>query len=151
MIRTKEYPKDLQDGEIIKDIDGFNGLYAVTNYGRIWGYPNATRLKGHWISPKIERSGYARVSLYLGNKKYKFMFIHRLVAASFIPNPDNKPFINHKDFNTINNRVDNLEWCTHWENMNYSYVRGRFNAEIRDEALKKAQKKAWKKNIVFTN
>lgn len=145
VIRCKELPTDLGVCETIKDIDGFNGLYAITSRGRVWGYPNDTRSKGHWLKPRIDNQGYAKVGLYLGNKKYKWIFIHRLVAIAYIPNPQNKPFINHKDFNRVNNNIENLEWCTHWENMNYSYERGRFNAEVRDKALKKAQQKAWEK------
>lgn len=140
MIRCKELPTDLKEGEEIRDIDGYGGLYAITNYGRVWGYPNYTKLKGHWKKQIIDVNGYAKVDLFLGNKKYKRMFVHRLVAMAYIPNPQNKPFVNHKDFNTLNNKSENLEWCTHWENMNYSYVRGRFNAEVRDNALKKAQR-----------
>lgn len=140
MIRCKELPTDLGICETIKDIDGFGGLYAITSRGRVWAYPNSTRSKGHWLKPRIDNHGYAKVGLYLGDKKYKWIFIHRLVAIAYIPNPQNKPFINHKDFNRVNNNIENLEWCTHWENMNYSYVRGRFNAEVRDNALKKAQR-----------
>ena len=140
MIRCKELPTDLEICETIKDIDGFGGLYAITSRGRVWAYPNSTRSKGHWLKPRIDNHGYAKVGLYLGNKKYKFIFIHRLVAMAYIPNPQNKPFINHKDFNRVNNNIENLEWCTAWENMNYSYVRGRFDAEVRDNALKKAQR-----------
>ena len=140
MIRCKELPNDLGICETIKDIDGFGGLYAITSRGRVWAYPNSTRSKGHWLKPRIDNQGYAKVGLYLGDKKYKWIFIHRLVAIAYIPNPQNKPFINHKDFNRVNNNIENLEWCTHWENMNYSYVRGRFNEEVRDNALKKAQR-----------
>lgn len=145
MIRCKELPTDLGVCETIKDIDGFNGLYAITSRGRVWGYPNDTRSKGHWLKQKIDKRGYARVGLFLGKNKYKLIFVHRLVAMAYIPNPQDKPFVNHKDFNRVNNNVENLEWCTPWENINYSYVRGRYDTELRDKWLKFAQEKAKKK------
>lgn len=77
MIRCKELPTDLKEGEEIRDIDGFDGKYAVTNFGRVWAYPNSTRSKGHWLKPRIDNHGYARVGLYLGNKKYKLIFIEK--------------------------------------------------------------------------
>lgn len=87
MIRCKELPTDLGICETIKDIDGFGGLYAITSRGRVWAYPNSTRSKGHWLKPRIDNHGYAKVGLYLGDKKYKWIFIHRLVAIAYIPNP----------------------------------------------------------------
>ena len=120
VIRCKELPTDLKEGEEIRDIDGYGGLYAITSRGRVWAYPNSTRSKGHWLKPRIDNNGYARVGLYLGNKKYKLIFIHRLVAMAYIPNPQNKPCVNHKDFNRKNNKVENLEWCTELYNVHYT-------------------------------
>ena len=70
------------------------------------------------MATHIDRNGYERVGLCKDGKQ-KQIFVHRLVAEAFIVNPLNKPFINHKDEDKTNNRVDNLEWCTSSENNNY--------------------------------
>lgn len=99
--------------EIWKDIEGYEGLYQVSNIGRVRSLRNNIILKS-----KIERSGYERVILSVNNI-HKDYYIHRLVANAFIPNPNNYPIVNHKDENITNNRVDNLEWCTQEYNINY--------------------------------
>lgn len=113
----------------MKDIKGFEGLYAVTEDGKIWSYPklssgkNANRNKnGMWIKG-INHNGYKYICLYK-NKKVKRVFVHRLVLEAFVSNPENKPFCNHKDCNTQNNHVDNLEWCTNQENIIHAYKNG---------------------------
>ena len=99
--------------EIWKDIEGYEGLYQVSNMGRVRSLRRNIILK-----IKIGSNGYERVVLSVNNipKGYS---IHRLVANTFIPNPDNYPIVNHKDENKTNNRVDNLEWCTQKYNVNY--------------------------------
>lgn len=76
------------------------------------------------ISLKKEKNGYYRVALSK-NSKVKFLWVHRLVAMAFIPNPMNKPCVNHKDNNPLNNKLDNLEWCTYKENTQYAAKQGR--------------------------
>lgn len=111
--------------EIWKDIDGFEGLYQVSNLGRVKSLPKYTYSKGYpqLRKEKILKPGYtgrkrcyATVCLNDG-KQYK---VHRLVAEAFIPNPDNLPIVNHKDENPKNNCVENLEWCTNQHNVKYS-------------------------------
>ena len=106
--------------EIFKDIKGFEGLYQVSNYGRVKslgnGGSNASREK--ILKPQKDRYGYLRVNL-CKEGKLKNHKIHRLVAQAFIPNHNNYPIINHKDENKQNNRVDNLEFCTSKYNNNY--------------------------------
>lgn len=99
--------------EIWKDIDGYEGLYQVSNVGRVRSLRRNIILKS-----KIERNGYERVRLSVNNipKDYS---VHRLVANAFIPNPNNYPIVNHKDENRTNNCVENLEWCTQEYNVNY--------------------------------
>lgn len=97
----------------MKDIAGYEGLYAVTSCGKVWSYRNEKFLK-----PKREKSGYLHVDLYK-NGQMKSYKIHRLVAMAYIPNPDNLPQINHKDENKTNNCLQNLEWCDSKYNINY--------------------------------
>ena len=93
----------------------------------IAGFPNYTiredgtirRVKdGKAISQHTTSWGYKRVSLW-ANGKSKLLFVHRLVASAFVPNPNNYPQINHKDENKLNNNADNLEWCTPFYNVHY--------------------------------
>ncbi len=96
----------------MKDIQGYEGLYAVTEDGRIWSYRRKKFLK-----PGVA-SGYLQAHLYI-NGVEKVFYVHRLVAAAYLPNPDNLPEVNHRDENKQNNDVSNLEWCDHSYNMNY--------------------------------
>lgn len=72
-------------------------------------------------------NGYESVSIsYLDNRPRKLFYVHRLIAEMFIPNPENKRFVNHKNSNRMDNRADNLEWCTHFENMQHAHAVGAF-------------------------
>ena len=87
-----------------KNIKGYEGLYQVSNYGRV----KSLHKNGKIINGYIDGKGYMHVALSKNGKK-KWFRMHRLVAQAFIPNHDNLPIINHKDENKLNNRVDNLE------------------------------------------
>ena len=102
--------------EIWRDIDDFEGLYQVSNLGRVRNLNSGKILKF------FTQNNYCRVSLSKNNRTYKFL-IHRLVAQAFIPNIDNLPVVNHKDENPLNNSVENLEWCTQKYNVNYSQAK----------------------------
>ena len=102
--------------EIWKDIKGFEGLYQVSNMGRVKSLRRNIILKS-----RITRNGYERVNLSANNIP-KLYSVHRLVANAFISNPDNLPQVNHKDENRTNNHVDNLEWCTQEYNQNYGTI-----------------------------
>lgn len=109
--------------EIWKDIEGYEGLYQVSNLGNVKSFNYCGR-KGneHIITPKQNSDGRLWVLLYSSGKT-KPMLIHRLVGMAFIPNPENLPQINHKDENPKNNIVENLEWCTLEYNLMYTYKR----------------------------
>ena len=112
-------------GEIWKPIKGFDGYY-VSNYGRV---ANGKTLRGSKRSGqplKIQKkckSGRLYVALIKDGKQYNF-YLSRLVAEAFIPNPEGKPQVNHKDTDKHNNRVGNLEWATNSENQIHAYKTG---------------------------
>lgn len=103
--------------EIWKDISGYEGLYRVSNLGKVESLRNNIILKQ---SPT--KDGYLAVGLC--NGKTKTCRAHRLVAIAFIPNPDNLPEVNHIDGNKTNNSVDNLEWVTPLENTHHAIRTG---------------------------
>lgn len=111
--------------EIWKPIKGYEGLYEVSSLGRVRSLYRITsdgkRIKGRIISSSKQR--YSNVQLYSCNCAKNFS-VHRLVAETFIPNPNNLPQINHIDGNKQNNSCDNLEWCTASDNMNLSISQG---------------------------
>lgn len=113
--------------EVWKDIPGYEGIYQISNFGRVKSLERYVRhcrggnkiIKEKILKPRVVAEGYLQISL-CGNI-FKEELIHRLVAKAFIPNPDNLPQVNHKDENKQNNRVDNLEWCTRIYNQQYSF------------------------------
>lgn len=108
--------------EIWKDIEGYEGLYMVSNLGNVKSMNYCHRGYAQNLVPKTNNSGRLWVEL-ANNGKRKPMLIHRLVAMAFIPNPEGLPQVNHIDENPKNNRLDNLEWCTNEYNQRYSYDR----------------------------
>ena len=108
--------------EIWRDIEGYEGLYQVSNLGNVlsMNYRHLGYMKN--LTPKVNNGGRLWVELMKDGVRRQFL-IHRLVATAFIPNENNLPQINHKDENPKNNRVDNLEWCTHRYNMEYTMRR----------------------------
>ena len=104
------------------DIAGYEGLYAITEDGKVWGY----RHQG-FMAQRKNRGGYLYTGLRKNGKKRSYE-IHRLVAIAYIPNPENLPEVNHKDENKSNNHVSNLEWVTHKENVNHGTRNARMAA-----------------------
>lgn len=120
------------ENEIWKDVKGFEGLYQVSNLGRIKSLDRiivdkkgfSRKIKGAIRKQTITNGGYKEVILYSGDNQ-KTALVHRLVGEAFIPNVSNLPQINHKDENKGNNTVDNLEWCTNDYNHNYGTAKYR--------------------------
>ena len=132
-----------------KDITGFEGRYQISNFGRVkslertisYSASNQTGIEFeiHKYCPEtiIKTYIYGRyehVGLRKNSKTYNFS-IHRLVATHFVPNPNNYPIINHKDENNLNNRADNLEWCTHKYNSNYGTRNKRIADKLRNNPM----------------
>lgn len=100
-------------------IQGFEN-YAVDELGQIWSLPKKTRKGTRLIKPLVNpKTGYMYVDLCKDGKVKKFT-VHRLIALSLLPNPENKPQVNHINGNKIDNRLVNLEWCTRSENQKHS-------------------------------
>lgn len=97
----------------MKDIENYEGRYAATEDGQIWSYKSNKFLKQ---SP--DTKGYSIVTLYKDGTK-KSHSVHRLIAETFLPNPNSLPEVNHLDENKTNNSVNNLQWTTRIENNNY--------------------------------
>lgn len=110
--------------EIYKDIEGYEGLYKVSNLGNVKSVGRYVLCRDGQHKPVYEKvispgnngAGYLFVYLWKDNKSKRY-YIHQLVAKAFIENPNNYTKVNHKDFNKANNTIDNLEWCTDSQNM----------------------------------
>ena len=100
-----------------RNIEGYEGLYQVSNYGRV------KSLKNNLILKQRVCKGYLYVGIYLYGK-VKMKRVHRLVAQAFASNPENKPQVNHKDCNKLNNCVNNLEYMTSSENIKHAFKMG---------------------------
>ena len=102
--------------EYWKDIEGYEGLYQISNLGRVKSFYSGKVLKAYKT-----RNGYLSIRLSKNGISHGFS-IHRLVANAFIPNPENKPEVNHIDEDKTNNKVSNLEWNTRLENMRHGSI-----------------------------
>jgi len=107
--------------ETWKDIPGYEDLYQVSDIGNVRSLGNgiSPNSKRRLLRTKKESNGYMRICLQKNGGR-KYLNVHRLVGFAFISNPENKPCINHIDYNRSNNIVSNLEWCTHSENLYHS-------------------------------
>ena len=104
--------------EIWKDIEGYEGLYQISNLGRVKSLGNNKTRKEKILKSSKNTNGYLLVNLHKEGKQ-KHYYIHRLVVIAFIPNPDNLSQVNHINEDKTDNRVENLEWCDSKYNLNY--------------------------------
>lgn len=113
-----------QEIEIWKPVVGFEGLYEISNLGRVMScrkmYGSVGPMGPQICKDKKCKSGYQRIVLYKENKRYDAR-IHKLVCVAFIPNTENKRTINHKNGIKTDNRLSNLEWATDKENLQHAY------------------------------
>ena len=128
--------------EVWKDIEGFEGLYQVSNIGNVKSLVNNKGVAREKVLKPTIVSVYLHVNLYK-NKTRKTYNVHRLVAKAFLPNPQNYPCVNHRDENGENNNVENLEWCSYKYNTNYGSRNERAgkantNNQNRSKAISKA-------------
>ena len=115
-------------------IQGYEGRYYASPDGKIY-----SSLSNKYLKAKIDKDGYEKVNLYK-NEKQKTFFVHRLIANTFLTNFNNKPQINHKNFNKIDNHIDNLEWVTDVENKcHYLNHRNKITNQEIDKHIKHQQ------------
>lgn len=145
--------------EIWKRIEWADGNYYVSNLGNVKSEDFVALCKdgrplprkGQILRGLDNGSGYLKVGLRRNGVKRTY-YIHRLVAEAFIPNPDNLPFVNHKDFNPGNNSVDNLEWTTPLGNMKYSEAAGHYRrTEIWVKRLTTSARKGQARPVIRKN
>ena len=127
--------------EIWVDIKEYEGLYQISNMGRVRNSKNKIK------KSRVTKSGYVIIDLNKDKHPQTF-YVHRLVAEAFIPNPDNKLYVDHIDTNKENNNVNNLRWATAKENMNNELTKkhnsesskGRIISEETKKKISEAQK-----------
>lgn len=130
-----------------KQVAGYEGIYEVDQFGRVYSLDRTKTvvdngriyekpIAGRQMKQSIHTKGYKTVSL-TKNGSTKTMFVHRIVAEAFLPNPNNLPMVNHKDEDKTNNFIDNLEWCTASYNRTYGKAIERQAKKIRGRESKK--------------
>ena len=140
-----------------RSVKGYEGFYEVSDMGRVRSLPRVIeRVQGSYLKngqimkQREDQHGYYQIILSLGENK-RHAKVHRLVAEAFIENPEGKKEVNHIDNNPKNNMVENLEWCTHRENMEWMHKNGRAKrTEVWLKNLHESQKKTYKA-VIGTN
>ena len=131
--------------EIFKDIEGYKGLYQISNLGNVKSL-HCNKEKIMKLTIRSKNYPYYFVGL-LKNGKRKYFAVHRLVAMMFIPNPNNYEQVDHLDGNKLNNNVENLEWVTPKENTNRAWQKGlAHNTKYQREVARKTMLDRWENN-----
>ena len=117
------------ENEIWKDIVGYEGLYKISNLGRVKSLARKFHPKEKILQQRLDKDSYARVDLSKIDSKPKRNGVHRLVAFHFTNNYNNLPQVNHKDGVKLNNCSSNLEWCTNINNIKHSWKIGLRNKQ----------------------
>lgn len=129
------------DEVVRKPVNGYEGRYEVDQFGRVFSIEREVivndngriykkPIRGKRLKQSVHTCGYKTVPL-TKNGKTKTVYVHRIVAEAFIDNPDNLPYINHKDEDKTNNFVENLEWCTAQYNATYGKAREKHAKALR--------------------
>lgn len=141
LLNNRHKVKDL-DGEIWKDVIGYEGLYKCSNLGRIkslernvYNFTGLKKIEERLMRGSLNDWGYRTVRLSKGDD-CKTTTFHRIIAIAFIPNPDNKLEVNHKNFNKDDNKTENLEWSTRIENCSHAW-----DNKYREQGLDLSNKK----------
>lgn len=137
------------------DINGFEGLYRVSNTGKVRSVPRRSKNNGSYsgyvtvkskeLKQTVNRHGYHVITLYKSGVRY-FKIVHRLVAESFIYNPNNYKEVNHIDMNKSNNNVANLEWCDREYNINHMYKNKNTSSKYKGVSFDK-NRKLWQSYV----
>ena len=145
--------------EIWREIHGFEKIYQISNLGRVASVnrsiPKTNKLgkkyqetkSGKILSAGDNGKGYLFVNLRKNNKSKQF-YIHRLVATAFIANPENKPCVNHINGIKADNKLENLEWCTHSENTTHGYKSNLIKTPIKYKGLDNGNSKFSKEDVL---
>lgn len=139
--------KGMMKSEVWKEIEGTNGMYEVSNTGKVRSLDYRQTGKTKELVCQVDKKGYKRVRISRDGKKYSFK-IHRLVANAFIPNPENKPHVNHINGDKSDNRAENLEWMTCQENADHAMKNHLWDGCLSASARTNEKRK---KPIVATN
>lgn len=130
---------------MIKDIEGYPG-YKASSDGKIISYK---RGKSKELKTYVKTQGYLYVALSKDGKKH-YLRLHRVIANTFIPNPEGLPEVNHKDEDKTNNRVNNLEWCTSHDNKIYGTRRDRIAKKVSDPTIQRRNNTSGRKGVTKT-
>jgi len=123
--------------------------YSASEDGKVYSHG----LRSGWLKPPVSKNGYIRYRIIDDNGKKRSVYAHQLIALTFLPNPDNKKFVNHKDHDKSNNALNNLEWCTHSENIRHDWemgTRSRLIGEVNPNHIVDANKVTELRNLHST-